>query len=84
MVPILAALLIVYARLQFGETKFLYDGSLIVLALICYLFAAIIGLMELYADRQVLGRWGLWMAATGLGFNAAGDAGCRPADRAAA
>lgn len=70
-IPILAALLIVYARLQFGETKFLYDGSLIVLALICYLFAAIIGLMELYADQQMLGRWGLWMAASGLGFNAA-------------
>lgn len=70
-VPLMAALLIVWARLEFGETKFLYDGSLIVLALICYLFAAIIGLMELYADRQMLGRWGLWMAASGLGLNAA-------------
>ncbi len=75
-VPIIAALLVVYARLQFGEPSFLpkdvhLDGALIILALICYLFAAIIGLMELYADRQVLGRWGLWMAASGLGLNAA-------------
>jgi cytochrome c-type biogenesis protein CcsB len=70
-VPILAGLLVVYARLQIGETKFLYDGSLIVLALICYLFAAIIGLIEMYADKQMLGRWGLWMAASGLGFNVA-------------
>lgn len=70
-IPILAAVLIVIARLQIGHTKFLDDGSLIVLALICYLFAAVIGLMEMYADRQVLGRWGLWLASAGFGLNAA-------------
>jgi cytochrome c-type biogenesis protein CcsB len=69
--PIAVAILIVFLRVQFGQTKFLYDGTLIVLALVCYLFAAVIGLIEMYADKSVLGRWGLWMAASGYMFNAA-------------
>jgi cytochrome c-type biogenesis protein CcsB len=69
--PIALALVIIAMRAQIGETRFLYDGSLIVLALICYLFAAVIGLVELYADRSVLGRWGLWMASAGFMFNVA-------------
>ena len=54
-----------------GETSFLYDGTLIVLAIISYSFAAVIGLIELYASQTILGRWGLWLAATGLFFNMA-------------
>jgi cytochrome c-type biogenesis protein CcsB len=69
--PIALAIAIVVMRVQFGQTKFLYDGTLIVLALVCYLFAALIGLIEMYADKSVLGRWGLWMAASGYMFNVA-------------
>lgn len=69
--PITIALVIVFLRVQMGETRFLYDGSLIVLALVCYLFAAVIGLIEMYADKSILGRWGLWMASSGLMFNTA-------------
>jgi cytochrome c-type biogenesis protein CcsB len=70
-VPIAVALVIIFARAQVGETRFLYDGSLIVLALVCYLFAAVIGLIELYADKAILGRWGYVMAASGFMFNIA-------------
>jgi cytochrome c-type biogenesis protein CcsB len=70
-IPVAVALALVALRVQVGHTKFLDDGALIVLALICYLFAAIIGCIEMYAERSVLGRWGLWMAASGLAFNAA-------------
>ncbi len=69
--PIAIALVIVFLRVQVGHTKFLDDGALIVLALICYLFAAVIGLIEMYADKTVLGRWGIWMAASGFMFNIA-------------
>ena len=70
-IPVALAVTIVVLRVQFGETRFLYDGTLIVLALVCYLFAAVIGLIELYADKSVLGRWGIVMASSGLMFNAA-------------
>jgi cytochrome c-type biogenesis protein CcsB len=69
--PLAIAGVIIFLRAQVGETRFLYDGSLIVLALICYLFAAVIGLIEMYADKSVLGKWGLVMAASGLMFNVA-------------
>jgi len=69
--PLALAVLIVFMRVQVGQTKFLYDGTLIVLALVCYLFAAVIGLIEMYAEQSVLGRWGLWMAASGYMFNVA-------------
>lgn len=69
--PIALALVIVFLRVQVGHTRFLDDGALIVLALICYLFAAVIGLIEMYADKSVLGRWGIWMAASGFMFNVA-------------
>ncbi len=70
-IPIALAATIVFLRVQFGETRFLYDGTLIVLALVCFLFASVIGLIEMYADKSVLGRWGLLMASSGLMFNAA-------------
>jgi cytochrome c-type biogenesis protein CcsB len=54
-----------------GETSFLYDGTLIVLAVISYSFAAVIGLVELYASQSIMGRWGIWLASTGLFFNIA-------------
>ena len=69
--PILGALFIVFLRVKVGETSFLYDGTLIVLAIISYSFAAVIGLIELYASQTILGRWGLWLASTGLFFNMA-------------
>jgi len=69
--PILGALLVVFLRVTMGQTSFLYDGTLIVLAVIAYSFAAVIGLIELYADQTVLGRWGLWLASSGLFFNIA-------------
>lgn len=70
-IPIAAALLIVVLRVRMGETQFLYDGTLVVLALIAYLIASIIGLVEMYADQSLLGRWGLVVASSGLMFNIA-------------
>jgi len=69
--PIIGALIIVFLRVKVGETSFLYDGTLIVLAVISYSFAAVIGLLELYASQSIMGRWGIWLASTGLFFNMA-------------
>ena len=69
--PIAIGIALVFLRVQLGEGRFLNDGALIVLALVCYLFAAVIGLVEMYADKSLLGKWGLWMAASGLMFNVA-------------
>jgi len=75
--PIALAITIIILRVQLGQTKFLYDGTLIVLALVCYLFAALIGLIEMYADKSVLGRWGLWMAASASSGSAGSSATSR-------
>ncbi|HVG34614.1 MAG TPA: hypothetical protein VM911_16210, partial [Pyrinomonadaceae bacterium] len=46
---ITGALLMVGLRIQFGEGRFVSDGALMMLALACYLTAAVFHLMNLYA-----------------------------------
>jgi ABC-type transport system involved in cytochrome c biogenesis permease subunit len=66
---ITGALLMVGLRIQFGEGRFVSDGALMMLALACYLTAAIFHLMNLYAPSEMAQRIGLWTATAGVFFN---------------
>ena len=67
--PFMGAALILMQRIQSGPTKFLDDGALIVLALLCYITAAALHLTNLYAPMSNLHRLGLWVASLGFFFN---------------
>lgn len=55
-------------RLQLGES-FISDGALMMLALACYLFAALFQLTNLYAPSDMAQKIGLWSAVLGVFFN---------------
>jgi cytochrome c-type biogenesis protein CcsB len=55
-------------RLQFGD-RFVSDGALMMLALACYIFAALFQLTNLYAPSEMARKIGLWSAGLGVFFN---------------
>ena len=55
-------------KLGIGE-KFISDGALMMLALACYLMAAIFQLTNLYAPSEMARKSGLWLATLGVFFN---------------
>lgn len=55
-------------RLQLGE-RFITDGALMMLALACYIFAALFHLTNLYAPSEMARKIGLWSAVLGVFFN---------------
>jgi cytochrome c-type biogenesis protein CcsB len=55
-------------RLQLGD-RFISDGALMMLALACYLFAALFQLTNLYAPSDMAQKIGLWSAVLGVFFN---------------
>lgn len=61
---------ILAGRLYFGE-RFMTDGSLMMLALACYILAALFQLTNLYAPSEMARKIGLWGAALGVMFNLA-------------
>ena len=63
------ALLMVGLRVQLGEGRFISDGALMMLALACYLTAAVFQLMNLYAPSEMAQKIGLWTATLGVFFN---------------
>jgi len=67
--PLIGAALVVAERIQGGPTKFLDDGALIVLALLCYITAAAMHLTNLYAPMSNLHKLGLWTTSLGFFFN---------------
>lgn len=69
---IVGALLTVLLRMQLGGARFPSDGALVVLALACYLTAAVFHLTNLYAPSGMAQRLGLWSAAAGVFFNLSG------------
>jgi cytochrome c-type biogenesis protein CcsB len=69
LLPIAGAGLMLFERIQSGPTKFLDDGALIVLALLCYITAAAMHLTNLYAPLTNLHRLGLWTTSLGFFFN---------------
>ena len=69
LLPIVGAALMLIARRQIGVGNFIDDGALIVLALLCYIFAAAMHLTDLFAPMNTLGKAGVWTASLGFFFN---------------
>lgn len=71
--PIAFALLgsfaLVILRIYSGGEHFISDGALMMLALACYLTAALFYLTNLYAPSDVAERLGIWGATLGVFFN---------------
>jgi cytochrome c-type biogenesis protein CcsB len=65
------ALLVTLWRLRAGGGGFVSDGALMLLALACYLTAAIFHLTDLYAPSNLFRRIGLWATTGGVFFNLA-------------
>ena len=55
-------------RLQIGA-KFISDTALMMLALACYILAALFQLTNLYAPSEMAQKIGLWSATLGVFFN---------------
>jgi cytochrome c-type biogenesis protein CcsB len=66
---ITGALLMGLLRLKVGGDHFISDGALMMLALACYLTAAVFHLMNLYAPSELAQKVGLWTASLGVFFN---------------
>src|SRR5918912_15522 len=58
-------------RFYAGGQNFISDGALMMLALACYLLAAVFHLTDLYAPSPLFQRLGLWGAGAGVFFNLA-------------
>jgi ABC-type transport system involved in cytochrome c biogenesis permease subunit len=66
---VVGSLLMVGLRVKLGGGHFISDGALMMLALACYLTAAVFHLMNLYAPSEMAQRVGLWTATSGVFFN---------------
>jgi cytochrome c-type biogenesis protein CcsB len=62
------AVLMLGLRLQTGG-NFISDGALMMIALACYIFAALFQLTNLYAPSEMAQKIGLWSATLGVFFN---------------
>ena len=69
LLPLVGAIAMVLARRSAGPGNFIDDGSLIVIALLCYIFAAAMHLTDLFAPMKSLQKAALWTASLGFFFN---------------
>lgn len=67
--PIVGALLILAARIQLGASAVPTDGTMIILALLCYITAAAALMTNFWAPIPFLQRLGLWIGSLGFFFN---------------
>jgi cytochrome c-type biogenesis protein CcsB len=67
--PIAGALLILAARIQLGASAVPTDGTMIILALLCYITAAAALMTNFWAPIPFLQRLGLWTGSLGVFFN---------------
>ncbi|MGI9035025.1 MAG: cytochrome c biogenesis protein CcsA [Pyrinomonadaceae bacterium] len=65
---VFGALVMMFLRLEIGA-KFIADESLMMLALACYILAALLQLTNLYAPSEMSRKIGLWSAGLGVFFN---------------
>jgi cytochrome c-type biogenesis protein CcsB len=70
--PIALALVFILLRLKLGEHGFLYEGALTMLALICYMSAAVLLVTNLFVKENVLSRLGLITVGLGYAFGLSG------------
>src|SRR5215213_9250653 len=66
---VLGSILFVVIRIYSGGGHFISDGALMMLALACYLTAAVFYLTNLYAPSSIAERMGMWGAGVGVFFN---------------
>jgi ABC-type transport system involved in cytochrome c biogenesis permease subunit len=66
---ILGSILMVLLRIKAGGAGFISDGALMMLALACYLTAAVFHLTNIYAPSQWAQKLGLWTTTLGVFFN---------------
>ena len=67
--PLLGAALMVTARIRMGAGAVPNDGTLIVLALLCYIIAAGALMTNFWAPVRLLQHIGVWVGAAGVFFN---------------
>jgi cytochrome c-type biogenesis protein CcsB len=67
--PLLGVAAMIAVRKTYGPNAFFNDAGLIVLAVLCYIFAAAFHLTDLYAPIRGLQKAGLWIASLGFFFN---------------
>ncbi|PYS99036.1 MAG: hypothetical protein DMF63_13260 [Acidobacteria bacterium] len=67
---IAGAFIMLGLRLTLSD-RFISDGALMMLALACYIFAALFQLTNLYAPSEMARKIGLWSATLGVFFNLA-------------
>ncbi|MEY4168571.1 MAG: hypothetical protein RIR52_2395 [Acidobacteriota bacterium] len=67
--PLIGAALMVAARIKMGAGVVPNDGTLIVLALLCYIVAAGALMTNFWAPISLLQRIGVWVGALGVFFN---------------
>ncbi len=74
--PVLASICLaavfIFARLYAGPRGFLHEGDLTVLALVCYISAAVLFVTNLFVKERVLSVMGLVTLALGISFNFSG------------
>ncbi|NBO66244.1 MAG: hypothetical protein EBU88_15615, partial [Acidobacteria bacterium] len=67
--PLIGAALMVAARIKMGAGAVPNDGTLIVLALLCYIIAAGALVTNFWAPINLLQRLGVWVGSLGVFFN---------------
>src|SRR5436190_3852213 len=67
-IVIAAAFAMLLLRIQIGPT-FISDGALMMVALACYILAALFQLTNLYAPSSMAEKIGYWSTALGVFFN---------------
>jgi ABC-type transport system involved in cytochrome c biogenesis permease subunit len=70
--PLVGALLVLAARIKFGPSVTPADGTLVVLGLLSYIFAAAALVTNFWAPIGFLQRLGLWTGSLGFFFNLSG------------
>jgi ABC-type transport system involved in cytochrome c biogenesis permease subunit len=66
---VVGGFLMMFLRFQMGGEQFIKDESLMMLALACYILAALFQLTNLYAPSEMAQKLGLWGATLGVFFN---------------
>lgn len=69
LLPLIGAALMVTARIKLGAAAVPNDGSLIVLAVLCYITASAALMVNFYAPIGFLQKLGLWISSLGFFFN---------------
>jgi cytochrome c-type biogenesis protein CcsB len=72
LLPVLFAGVLIFSRVRFGASNFLYEGTLTMLALICYITASAIAVTNLFTKDNTLRNLSLITIGLGYSFNFSG------------